>query len=41
LPTFWRIWAAPVGISGSWNGGTLVPYNAIFSGDIPWNLGLI
>ena len=23
-------------ISGSYNGGTLVPYKAIFSGDIPW-----
>ena len=29
-----------MGFQGSSNGGTLVPYKAIFSGDIPWNLGL-
>ena len=33
-----------MGISGSWNGGTLVPYKAIFCGDIPLHrpyIGLI
>ena len=29
-----------MGISGSKNGGTLVPYKVIFSGDIPANIGL-